>query len=73
MKTQKMSLANMQGKLSRAEMKLILGGSDCSATCPKGSSASITNCNGTCTGGDGYATCSGQTATLTKRCATVKA
>ena len=28
MKTQKMSLANMQGKLSRAEMKNIMAGSD---------------------------------------------
>jgi hypothetical protein len=49
-------------KLSRAEMKNVLGGveleggeggvggTSCSADCPAGQSASITNCNGTCTG-----------------------
>ena len=35
MKTQKMSLANIQGKLSRAEMKNIMAGSG-GANCPIG-------------------------------------
>jgi natural product precursor len=34
MKLKKMSLANMQGKMSRSEMKTIMGGSSsCSGTC----------------------------------------
>ncbi|MEO7048606.1 MAG: hypothetical protein ABI091_25120 [Ferruginibacter sp.] len=40
MKTNKMSLANIQGKLSRAEMKNIMagseGGTSCSEECPDG-------------------------------------
>ncbi len=41
MKTQKMSLANMQGKLTRTEMKNIMAGS--------GSSGCDSSCNGSCT------------------------
>jgi chemotaxis receptor (MCP) glutamine deamidase CheD len=33
MKLQKMSLANIQGKLSRAEMKVIMAGSENSCSC----------------------------------------
>lgn len=33
MQTQKMSLANMQGKLSRAEMKGIMAGNRCAVKC----------------------------------------
>jgi hypothetical protein len=55
--------------LSRAEMKNVMGGSDCSATCPVGSSASITGCTGTCTGTNGSVTCVGAGGgVLTKQC-----
>jgi len=45
--------------LSRAEMKKVMGGSDCSASCPSGQSATIIGCTGTCTGSNGVATCVG--------------
>jgi len=47
MKTQKMSLANMEGKLSRVEMKSIMAGSGPSSSgdcCPNGK---IAHCYGT--------------------------
>jgi hypothetical protein len=49
MKTQKMSLANIQGKLSRTEMKSIMAGSgpgdSCNVYCGSGSGYT---CSGTC-------------------------
>lgn len=42
MQTQKMSLANIQGKLSRAEMKNIMAGSGAAGGC----CASDSNCGG---------------------------
>lgn len=47
MKTQKMSLANIEGKLSRAEMKNIMAGSgsSCDVYCGSGS---YYTCSGTC-------------------------
>jgi len=52
MKTLKMSLANIQGKLSRAEMKKVMagsgigGGSTCSIKCPNSTEAvSISDCS----------------------------
>ena len=49
MKTQKMSLANIKGKLSRAEMKQIMAGSGpiCSVSCGSGYYACC--CSGNCT------------------------
>ena len=48
MKTQKMNLANMQGKLSRAEMKKIMAGSGgdqkCGSNCTPGSNTCPTSC-----------------------------
>ncbi len=45
MKTTKMSLANIQGKLSRAEMKNIMAGSgDCQSRGSNCSSATHLNC-----------------------------
>lgn len=64
----KQKMENLGVILSRSAQKQISGGSDCSATCPAGQSASITNCNGTCTGSNGYATCVGPNNTLTKTC-----
>jgi len=62
--------------LTRAQLRNVMGGSgggsgttNCSASCPPGQEAKITNCNGDCTGHTGYAECKGPTATLTKRCA----
>lgn len=66
MEARKMSLANVQGKLSRAEMKNIMAGSG--SNCSVSGCCSITNCNGTCTASGNTCTCSGSTATLTKRC-----
>ena len=40
MQTKKMSLANIQGKLSRAEMKNIMAGSGISSSC-----GSVSNCS----------------------------
>lgn len=69
MGTQKMSLANIQGKLSRAEMKNIMAGStyECLITCPSGQMR-YQGCNGgpccgtlngwVCCGGNWYHTCS---------------
>ena len=45
MQTQKMSLANIKGKLSRAEMKNIMAGS--------GAAGCNSSCNNTCTQSDG--------------------
>jgi hypothetical protein len=59
---------NLGKSLTRQEQKMLTGATSCSGDCPAGQSASITNCNGTCTGGNGYATCQGATAVLTKRC-----
>ncbi len=42
MQTQKMSLANIKGKLSRAEMKNIMAGSGCPMKC------SSEACSGSC-------------------------
>lgn len=53
MKTKKMSLANIQGKLSRAEMKNIMAGSgsdNCPTTCTS-SCSSANNCR--CCWGNG--------------------
>ena len=55
MKTQKMSLASMQGKLSRAEMKGILGGDDVKA-CSKAGDRCTSNaacCSKVCLNTDG--------------------
>ena len=46
MKTKKMSLANIQGKLSRTEMKNIMAGSGGSGECP------YTACDSKCTDGN---------------------
>jgi len=48
MQTQKMSLANIQGKLSRAEMKKIMAGSG--GQCGSGCSGSCTLHGGPCDG-----------------------
>ena len=65
-------------QLSKEEMKTLMGGlvappedggTSCSASCPSGQSASITDCNGTCTGYTGYAECVGAHNTLKKNCA----
>ena len=61
MQTQKMSLANIQGKLSRSEMKGIMGGtySTCSTSCGSGTSVS-SSCAGGCGSQDGVKTyCNG--------------
>ena len=62
MKTVKMSLANLEGKLSRKEMKEIMAGSggygSCTVTvnCSNGS----VSCTGsTCTHGNGWVSCDG--------------
>ena len=49
MQTKKMSLANIQGKLSRTEMKNIMAGSyaDCSANCNPGF-VTFDNCTSKC-------------------------
>ena len=50
MQTKKMSLANMQGKLSRSEMKNIMAGSgsgSCTASCPS-ASLTCTSPTGSC-------------------------
>lgn len=51
MKTQKMTLANIQGKMSRSEMKNTTGGSagvnTCYATCPNGNKWGL-DCTGSC-------------------------
>jgi hypothetical protein len=62
METQKMSLANMQGKLSRAEMKNIMAGVNtddndgtgtCTMSCGTGSySVSCSSANGICYSSD---------------------
>ena len=45
MKTQKMSLANIQGKLSRAEMKKIMAGSAaCAVKCKDGQHFELATC-----------------------------
>jgi hypothetical protein len=66
MGTKKISLANIQGKLSRSEMKNIMAGSG--SNCSTSGCCSITNCNGTCTASATSCTCQGATATLTKNC-----
>jgi len=59
-------------KLSRAEMKQVLGGDEVafSTNCSNSCGASITNCNGTCTCTETTCTCKGAHNTLTKSCAT---
>ena len=55
MKTQKMSLANIKGKLSRAEMKNIMAGSGGGSGC-SGSNCSYGSCtidSGACKGATG--------------------
>ncbi len=51
MQTQKMSLAGIQGKLSRAEMKSIMAGSGCYKCCWTGTSnCSVgVSCSASCT------------------------
>lgn len=53
MKTTKMSLANIQGKLSRTEMKKIMAGSGCGAGTACGGGG-----NGTCKTGEHGCYCS---------------
>ena len=60
----KINLRGISEILSEKELKNVLGGSDCAATC----GVSITDCNGTCSAGSNCATCTGQTQTLTKCC-----
>lgn len=62
-----MSLANIEGKLSRAEMKNVMagtGGSSCSIP----NCCSITDCIGTCSASGHTCTCTGTSHTLTKTC-----
>lgn len=64
-------------KLSREQMKNVMGGvipaddggTSCSASCPAGQKAEITNCVGVCSGYSGYAECVGANNTLKKNCA----
>jgi hypothetical protein len=44
MKPQKMSLANIQGRLSRAEMRNIMGGSDECLSCSRTTCSSDSDC-----------------------------
>jgi len=64
MRTTKMSLANIQGKLSRAEMKKIMAGSGdnmCNAYCGSGSGQSCdTTCPNCIDAGNGRGTGPGQ-------------
>lgn len=58
MKTQKMSLANIQGKLSRAEMKKIMAGGSGADTCncnSKNDCSTETPCCVHCSGSKTYA------------------
>lgn len=71
----KMHDANM---MSDDEMKRILGGdlstttrTSCSTLCSNGDTLWITDCIGTCTGGEGYVKCKGPNNTLIKECPTV--
>lgn len=61
METKKMSLANIQGKMSRAEMKNIMAGSNegCLVQCPDG--PRIQTCNGGACGQfiNGHVQCGG--------------
>lgn len=59
-----MSFDNIQGKLSRKEMRKILGGAtSCSNSC-----TSITDCLGTCSCNETTCTCQGATKSLVKSC-----
>jgi len=64
MQTQKMSLANIQGKLSRDEMKNIMAGSGVSCGCTDGTSAGMSYCS-TC---DKYCTGRGSSQSNTSDC-----
>lgn len=63
MKTKKMSLANIQGKLSRTEMKNIMAGSGsgCGGSCDYGSTKGTCKVasNGGCYCSSGMGQCSG--------------
>ncbi|WP_157543934.1 hypothetical protein [Mucilaginibacter paludis] len=74
MKKVQLSLEGISGMLTKEQMKKITGGyggsgTSCSAGCPSGQSASITNCDGTCTGYQGYCECVGTHNSLKKTCA----
>jgi len=61
MKTTKLSLANVQGKLSRSEMKNIMAGKNALPTCNCNSSDDCTtwneSCMASCEGGTGAGHC----------------
>lgn len=68
MKTKKMSLANIQGKLSRNEMKQIMAGSGCGTITCSSTCVLNTNCASACTN-TGYAiTCGGNYYTNAEIC-----
>ena len=63
MNTTKMSLCNIQGKLSRTEMKNIMAGSgsSCSSSCPQNGTCKTcteTWCKGLCYCSNGLGSCS---------------
>lgn len=73
MKKIKKLILSEVSRLNNSEMQSTLGGvysnaTACSADCPKGQSAEISGCIGTCIGDSGFAVCSGSTAILTKYC-----
>jgi len=63
MKREKMSLSNLQGKLSRSEMKIIMAGSGCSGSCNWGtvtgtcSICQVNWCKGLCYCSNGIGRC----------------
>ncbi len=61
MRIKKLSLANIQGKLSRAEMKNVMGGSGCSGSCDyqwKDAQGHTHTTTGTCQTTQGLCYCS---------------